>query len=268
MEPTNITVTPQTTTTQLPAELVGKSAEEMYASLKAEHEREMEELRKTIIPPQPTQTPATPTMPNFMPPPPPVPSFNQEPTQTEPDYLTSPQAYMDHQFQQRVAPLAMNIAQGMQNTNREIFKGRIGAEWDKYGAGIDQFVESLHPSVRMQIGAYEAAYNYVRGTQVDKIVEEEANRRAAEMTKQVLSSYGIEPTQQQQPAPKTSLFQPSVGVVTSPTPPTHFTTTAPQKSILTPEEKRIADMFGLKEEEYVELSKQNTDWVSQAKGRI
>jgi hypothetical protein len=118
----------------------------------------------------------------------------------------------------------------------------------------------------MQSGAYDAAYNYMRGTQVDKIVEEEVAKRTAATAIQTPTDVNVQQTQT--PPQRTSLFQPTVGVVTSPSPPSHFNTSAPSKSVLSPDQKRMAEVFGLKDDEYLELAKLNTDWISQAKGNV
>jgi hypothetical protein len=253
-------------TIDLPDTLKGKTLEEAYTLLKADHDREITELKAAqVASPPVTVTPVTPP-PAYKPftPPPMAP----EPQGTEPDLFNSPDAYMEKQFQQRVAPLAASITESMKNTNKEVFRGRVGeAEWSKYGAEIEQFVSSLHPTVQMQMGAFDAAYRYIRGTKVDQIVAEEAGKQADAAVAKALSAYGIVPQQPVTPPPayKPSLFQPQLGVVTSPTPPGHFTMSHVPKSTLSPEQQRVAKEFDLTEAEYSDMAKLNTDWISQAK---
>lgn len=250
---------------ELPEALKGKTPEEMYALLQAEHVRELEEVKKqTTIP----VAPVTPPEPVPVQPQPYIPPAYVPPVQPvqEPDLFTNPTEFMEHQFQQRVAPLAQTISTTMRSTNREIFKNKIGAEeWDAFGQDIDKFVDSLHPSVQMQLDAYEAAANYVRGKRMPEIVEKVAAKRAEEAVKRVMDDYGIAPQQVQQPVKPPSLFQPVTGVVTPASPPQHFNpSTAPKKSKLTDVQKRMAQNFGMTEEEYLKYAEDNTDWVSQA----
>ncbi len=251
----------------LPDALKGKTQEEIYKLLKEEHDREVAEMKaaqqaQIAQPVQTVQTTQTtqPTYPVFSPPPPNVPD-----TQTaEPDLFSQPEQYMERQFQQRIAPLAETVAENMRATNKEVFRGRIGEEeWKRYGAEIEQFVGTLHPSVRMNMGAYDAAYRYIRGTKVDDIVAEASKKAAEDAVAQALTAYGIQPQPvQQQQQQRTSLFQPQVGVVASPTPPAHFTMPAQKKAKLSDEQKRIATAFGQTEDEYLEMAALNNDVIS------
>jgi hypothetical protein len=252
---------------ELPDELKGKTPEEMYALMKADHERVLAEATQNAQPQQ-TQQPAvqqqtqTPVYPTFAPPPPAIPEQT-----SEPDLFSQPEQYMEKQFQQRIAPLAETVAANMMETNKEVFRGRIGEdEWKRYGSDIEQFVKTLHPSVRMNMGAYDAAYRYIRGTKVDDIVAEASKKAADDAVAQALSAYGIQPQQPvQTQQPRTSLFQPKVGVTTPSTPPMHFTIPGVKKSQLTDEQRVVAEKFGMTEDEYLEMAEYNTDWISKTR---
>jgi hypothetical protein len=244
----------------LPEALQGKTPAEMYALLQQEHMRELEEAKKAVVPPPPPPQPVQ--QPTYTPPP------YVPPTQTTPDVdlFSDPNTFMEQQFQQRVAPLAQAVSTTMRSTNREIFKNKLGAEeWETFGQDIDKFVDSLHPTVQMQLEAYEAAANYVKGKRLPEIIEKETAKRSEETVKKVLEEYGLTPQQTPPPVPKTSLFQPVTGVVTPPSPPRHFSPTAPKRSKLTEDQQRLAKHFDMTDDEYLKYAEDNSDWISQAK---
>lgn len=287
----------------LPEQLQGKTPEQMYEILSQEHQREVERIKakqfdeqqqKQQQPQQqqqqqsqqrPSQGYRPRQQPNYYVPPT-YPQGQQGQQEQEPDIFTDPDRFMDAQFKKRVEPLAQSYTQSLKETNKQNFRARIGEEeWNKYGEEVEQFMESLSPQVQIQPQAFETAYNFVRAQHVDEIAKEKSEQQASEKLQETLLKLGISPDrlkevagqegQGQQPGSEEtvqSLFQRPTGAASS-VPHTAASSGGGStggnkkgKRRLSDEERRLAEEFGMSEDEYLEYAALNTDLISSLGG--
>jgi len=262
---------PKVGQSQLPEELKGKSADEVYAALSAEHnsitqaaelkhQTELAEARKLVVP-EPKLRPA--------------PTFTPPGEEEEPDFLTDQEGFMERQFNKRLAPLAQQTIESQRATNKEIFRGKVGnEEYAKYEEEIEDFIGRLHPMLQGNFKSYEAAYDYVRSRHFDEIADSMADKKATTKLMTILQKKGYGPEEiaqfigSDEPSPKpaapTGLFRPVTGlqqindVKTVP-----FNPTTVKARVTDPQERKMMNEFGMTEEEYIEYRDQNTDMVSE-----
>lgn len=277
--------------TPLPKELEGKSAEEMYAMLKTEHNTIMDNVKAkkydelTAVPPTPTATP--PASPPSTPPPkgmvkPPT-SYQQPQQQSEEiDPVMNPGGFMQQQLDQRLGGLVETTVNSLRSTNREVFK-QSKADFDKYGEEIEHFVDALHPQLQANPEAYKRAYDFVRSTHLDEIIEEKTQAGTAGALATALANAGVDEAQIAGIVAKTngsvqptsevarpSLFQPNVGVpprvassTTTPAPPAPAARSG-QK--FTKQEQEMMERFEMTPEEWAVEREENTDIASSLRG--
>lgn len=252
----------------LPDPLKGKSADEIYKILQAEHIKEMAEketelrlsaARAATPPPptQPTQQPQTQDF-GFVPP---------RTDQEAPTMLENPERYLDEQFNRRMGPLVNAFTQSQRESAKMLAMQKIPKEeWDEFGGEIEAVVQGMHPTIQIQPKAYELAYQLVRGQHLDTIADRRAEKKAEELAKKILFDMGIEnpnmpgPTVQQQ---RQSLFQGPVGVPTVSTPAGNTNPRGAGRSKLSADEAEVARKFNMTEDEYVKYRDMNTDIVSE-----
>lgn len=286
---------PQQDESNLPEALKGKSTSEIFEMLRQEHEKEINQLKaekfdqldkgkgKGSQPATPLTTGRGPvSQPQYQPGPV---SYQPQRQEEEPDIFSNPDGFMDRQFQKRLGPLVQSQAAAMRNTNREIFKGRIGGEYEKYGEEVEQFVSALAPQLQADPRAYEQAYNFVRASHLDEIVQEKTETKAAEKLAATLAEAGLEPDRIAEIVSRAngssgnaagelvstgSLFQPTTGVprTASATPrgdaPPRVG--AAGKGRLSSEELKMMEEFGMTREEYVQYKAENSDTFSVLRG--
>lgn len=261
---------------QLPEELKGKSADEVYTALSEEHntltsaaelkhQTELAEARKPGEEPKPA-------------PPPFVPPVQEE---EEPNILTDPDGFMERQFNKRLAPLARQTVESQRTANREIFRSRVGSEeYEKYGSEMDEFMDRLHPSLQGNFKSYEAAYDYVRSRHFDEISNGMADKKATTKLMGILQKKGYSPeeitefistgeTPAKPAVNQAGLFKPVTGLrQINDVKATPFNPTNVKERVTDPEERRMMKEFGMTEEEYIEQRSQNTDMMSELTRRV
>jgi predicted transcriptional regulator len=242
----------------LPDELKGKSAEEIYKMLQEEHNKELgtvetekakleaekaalERVGKSEVT-KPTQV--------------------YHPTQEqEQDLWTDPNAFLTKQLEQRIAPIVADFSQSMRQANRDNFAAKIGTdEWGKFGGEIEQFVNGLAPIVQKSPEAYATAYTFVRGMHADEIVEDKVSKAVEKAIQETLKNLGLEEkiseviVEEKQPK---SLFQRNTGVpvVSANKRSVKFDSLKPSPG-LTLEERKAAIGFGMTEAEYARAKKE------------
>ena len=257
---------------QLPEELKGKTADEVYAALSTEHNNVMTQAElkhQTELAGRPA-APVTPKAPT-----PPAPVFQQENQEEAPDLLTNPDGFMDHQFNRRLEPLARQTLESQRATNKEIFQSKIGEdEYGTYGEEIESFVDKLHPALQGNFKSYNAAYDYVRSHHVDEISETLAEKKATVKLMAVLAKKGYSPeeitefisTGEEPAAPiaPTGLFGNSTGL--RPVIRQTHTPFNPNKvgaKVTDPQERAMMAEFGMTDAEYIEYKDQNSDAFSE-----
>lgn len=257
---------------QLPEELKGKSAEEVFSALSTEHTKVMTEAElkhQTEL----ANRPAAVEEPKPVPRPAPVPA--QQAQEEEPDFLTDPDGFMEQQFNKRLEPLARQTVESQKATNREVFWSKAGNEdFEKYGGEVDDFINKLHPMLQGNFKSYEAAYDYVRSRHVDEISETMAEKKATVKLMEVLQKKGLSSEEITQfigsdkpapePAPSTGLFRPvtglqQIGNVRS----TPFNPEKVKARVTDPKERAIMAEFDMTDEEYIEYRDQNSDAFSE-----
>lgn len=237
----------------LPEALQGKNVEEVYASLKDEHERVLREREAEILAQKPQ-----------------APVYQQPPVQQAPvipqpqpelEYYQDPGRFLEEQLNKRVAPLVDAQVQNNKQVAREVFRNSLPpGEWDKYQGEIEQFVSQVAPQALASnaLGVYNAAITFIRGNHIEEIVKERSRSEAKNILKEVLAETGgdesrfnsyFEPAQ---PQPRTSLFQSTTGTIpkTAPARPAASAGNAPAKTKLSDEEHKVAVHFGMSDEEY------------------
>lgn len=284
----------------LPDQLKGKSSEEIFEMLRSEHEKEVNKLKaekfdeldkereeskkrgKVSPPTLPYTRSGPPTQPRQ---PRPGVSYSQpRQEEEEPDIYSNPEGFMDRQFAKRVGPLVQAQTSAMRNTNREIFKGRVGEDYEKYGEEIEQFVSALAPQLQADPRAYEQAYNFVRASHLDEIVESQTEKKATEKLAATLAEAGLEPDRIAEivgsaqgnvgdgggsNAASGSLFQRPTGVprTAEATPRGDAPARAGGgKGRLTSEELKMMEEFGMSREEYLQYKAENSDTFSALRG--
>lgn len=201
----------------LPEQLQGKSAEEVYQLLSQEHMKEVNQLKAEKFDQQQqqgsgenqqqsqqTQQAQQGYQQNYQQ----YPSYNQQtynPYQygqgfqqqqqqgyEEPSIWEDPDQYLDRKLQQRLNPLIQQNVQSMKETNKQVFRQQIGQdEWNRFGNEIEQFVNSLSPQLQADPRAYQQAYNFVRASHVDEIANERANQQANQKLRSTLQQLGV-----------------------------------------------------------------------------
>lgn len=289
----------------LPEQLQGKSPEEMYQMLSEEHQREVERIKAQQFDQQQSgqgqqqqqsqqasqqQQQQAPQQRQ-----PYVPSYNpyqgygqQQQQEQEPDLFTDPDRFMEQQFNKRLQPLAQSYTQSLKETNKQAFRHQIGEEeWERYGDEISQFIDSLSPQIQIQPQAYQTAYNFVRAQHVDEIANQKATQQASEKLQETLLKLGVSPdrlkevmageeqsqpgNQQQAPQTPSSLFQRNTGT-TAQVPHTAASSGgggqngSKGKRRLSETERKLAEEFGMSEDEYSEYAAMNTDLISNLGG--
>lgn len=253
----------------LPDPLKGKSKEEMYNMLREEHDRELQAKENELLKKKLAEVPAQ--QPVYQPP---QPTF-QQPAQ-ETSLYTDPDKFMEEQLNKRLAPLVNTFQQSSVELAKEQFKSAIPPdEWEKYGGEMEQFVENVDPRIKgsQPLNTWKAAQNYVRGKHLDEIADARASNKAKELLKEILAETGADEgklgeyfNRSATPAPRSSLFQAGTGTIPQSSPPRKMSTATQPKARLDSLQQKIADAFGMSSDEYTELSKYNTDVVSQLKG--
>ena len=268
---------------QLPPELQGKSPAEIYETLAREHERVMQdhELRmkaaeydksKETSKNQQQQTQGGYNYP---------PQFQQSQQQGDEDdfdYVTNPDKFMDKQFEKRLGPIVQTTFQSLKETNKSHFMNQIGAEeWEKYGQEIEQFVSSLSPQVQVHPNAYKQAYNFVQANHLDEIVSSKADQKASEKLQRTLMKLGVDPEKLSELANDDEDVEPkdTVSNIFARHTGTRIPRSQPVKvepnnsggvkrgsRKLSPEEKKMAEQFGMSEDEYREYAALNSDLIS------
>jgi hypothetical protein len=157
------------------------------------------------------------------------------------------------------APLAA-IANSMRTTNRTAFAIQLQQagkqdDWSKYGAEIEQVVNTLHPDAQSRPEAYQAAYSYVRGMHVDDIVKAQNTAVVEDTIKSVLSKLGlgdkVQEVIREEKAPQ-NLFQRQIGVPVMGTSKTvDLSKLSNASPALTAEQARVAKRFGMDAAEYL-----------------
>lgn len=284
----------------LPPELQGKSKEEMYDTLKAEHTRVVNEIKsdklddllsgakggQTATPPAAPARQAPPSTPqNTNQGPPPV-SY-QQPMEQAADPVMDPGGFMQQQLNARLAPIVQTTVSALRATNREVFKGKKGEEFDKYEEEIEQFVSALSPQLQADPRAYQQGFDYVRSLHLDEIIEEKSAARSAGTLAQTLAAAGVDEaviTQVVQaqgnggapaaeaPA-RSSLFQPQVGVPprvasAASSPSAGGAQAARTNQKFTAKEKEMMEQFDMTPDEWAAERAENTDTVSSLRGEI
>jgi hypothetical protein len=286
----------------LPQELQGKSPEEMYQLLSNEHQREVERLKAQKLDEmqqsqqsgqqesqqqqsqQQYQQPQQPTYsPSYSP-------YGQQSQgqQQSADLFTDPDRFMDEQFNRRLQPLAQSYTQSLKETNKQQFINSIGnEEWEKYGSEIQQFIDSLSPQIQIQPQAFQTAYNFVRAQHVDEIASQKATQQASEKLQETLLKLGVSPdrlkevmseeqgtqpgSQEKASQQSSSLFQRNTGASSSVP---HMAASSgggssgqsKGKRRLSETERKLAEEFGMSEDEYSEYASLNTDLISNLGG--
>jgi hypothetical protein len=277
---------------ELPAELQGKTPEEIYTSMSTAHHQEVDaavnKTKAEIADKAATAKPDEPK-PGEKPRYGPYTPGQQQATQqqaaqqaADPDQYLDPEGFMAAQFDKRIAPLATATVSAMRESNKQGFvNGLPEGEYEKYGEEIEQMVSGFAPQVQMHPNAYRVAYNYARSLHVDEISTAKGDEIANQKLTKVLAGLGIapeavkkamesgEPVKPKVGQPASSLFQPNVGVpvVETSTPPTTVSSTPVRKTPKkTDEQKRIMSEFGMDDKEYDEYAALNTDLISQLAG--
>jgi hypothetical protein len=280
---------------ELPAELQGKTPEEIYTSMSTAHHQEVDaavnrtkaEIADKAVTAKPDE-PKPGEKPRYGPyTPGQQQAGQQQPGQPAgeagPDQYLDPEGFMAAQFDKRIQPLATATVSAMRESNKQGFKNSLPeGEYETYGEEIEQMVNGFAPQVQMHPNAYRVAYNYARSLHVDEISTAKGDEIANQKLTKVLAGLGISPEavktamESGEPVkppgvgkPVSSLFQPNVGVpvVETSTPSTTVSSTpvkkAPKK---TEEQKRIIGEFGMTDKEYDEYAELNTDLISQLTG--
>jgi len=282
---------------ELPDQLKGKSAEEIYTILGTAHNQELDaavnatkaefggkldELNKKIeqmaVTPQPGQQQQQPPGPRFGP----QGVQQQQPgEEVPPDQLTDPDGFMDYQFRKRMAPLVNTTVTAMRENNRQLFASQ-NPEYETYRGDIEQIVNGFTPEIQMRPQAYEVALRYVKAGKIDEIAAEKGKTMANQVLTKVFKSLGLTPEQireatgEETPAaggqppqaatvvPSTSLFQGNVGVpITSQTGPSAVAPAATKKSKpASAVQREVMAAFDMDEAEYDQYAALNTDLLS------
>lgn len=279
----------QDTGPQLPDELKGKSAAEIYQALKDENQKMLEaqetklkaelyDKSKATQDDESTQQAQQ------------YPSYQQPyipPADEEIDPYTDLNGFMEQQFSKRMTPLVQSTVTSMRGVNRNMFMSQVDKnEWDRYGKEVEQLVDSFNPQLQMHPEAYRQAYNIVLANHLDDVVGSKAEQIASEKLQRTLANLGISqdqlqsalesgepitpssPPQQGRAEPQGSYYQRNIGVphVESGSRSSVPQNTGGNKPRLSPEEKRMAEAFDMTPEEYSEWAKLNTDAISQLGG--
>jgi len=293
--PDNLPKPPEgTPKVELPAELQGKTPEEIYTSMSTAHHQEVEaavnKTKADIVDKAAAAKPGEPKpgeKPKYGPYTPGQQQPGQQPgqqqqAQQQPDQYLDPEGFMEAQFDKRIAPLATATVAAMRESNKQGFVNSLPeGEYDKYGEEIEQMVNGFAPQVQMHPNAYRVAYNYARSLHVDEISTAKGDEIANQKLTKVLAGLGIspeavktamesgEPVRAKGPQSTSSLFQPNVGVpVVETSTPTVTPSSTPVKKVnkKTEEQKRIMGEFGMTDKEYDEYADLNTDLISQLAG--
>lgn len=292
--------------TKLPEELQGKSPEEMYDMLAQENERMLEEQKKQLEQQNSQATGGQQSQQGqrqgqgYQPP---APGSTQQYGQwnygnqgtpaaqgpEEIDYWSEPDKFMEQQLNRRLQPIVNSTVQSIRGTNKNSFIRDVGDEdWQRYGAEVEQLIDSFSPEVQMHPNAYKQAYNIVMANHLDEVTSSKAEKMASEKLQRTLANLGIsqeqlqeamgqegnqQPQGQQQQQPNRSLFQRNLGVPQVESGARGSAASSnPQPNNngggrrLNDREKRIAEEFGMTPKEYKEWADLNTDAISQLGG--
>jgi hypothetical protein len=257
----------------LPDALKGKSSEEIFKILQAEHVREMAEQTQgytqrleqlaTRPPEQPQQPAPQQTSFPFSPPPAEEPGFD----------LSNPEEYLSRQVDKRMAPVIQGMVAAGRESGRAIIKGSLPAgHWDRFGKEIEQFVDATNPQMQANPKIYEIAYNFVKGQHADEIIKEQVNVEAKKVAVELLKELGIDSEsisahtiadgKPQEPA-RQSLFQGRTGVSVSTPRSGSAANSAASKGKLSNAEKAMCAKFEMTEDEYLLYKQDNSDLITQ-----
>lgn len=261
-------------TVEIPEELQGKVAPDAYKLLQEEHLRELkeredalnkeytqklEEMNRAKIVPQ-QQTPPQIRQP-----------FQQQPMpqeQSDPNaFWNNPDHYLETKLDSRLKQVQTSNADIARSQNRELFKMQNMELYSEFGDQIESVVNQFTPAVKGLPEAYQIAANYVRGLpeNTKKILEKESKVAAANELKLFAERAGLDPetvetylnSGEVEPIPqRRSLFaaphvaQPRVKSQEKP------------RVKLSPAQAKVAQSFGMTEEEYAAYAQLNTDAFS------
>lgn len=267
----------------LPDALKGKTPEEIYAALKAEHIREMSEQTEDYAQKleRLAQTgggggaqPASPQQPAQ-----PGGQFPFTPPNAEPGLdLANPEEYLNRQVDRRIQPIVESMVASGREAGRSLIQQKIPKEhWERFSKEIESFVDQTTPQVQANTKVYEIAYNWVKGQHADELIEERATSKTKEAVVEVLKEMGIDTekipahtlggSKPQEPARQTSLFQGRTGVPQTAMPRSgSAATSTATKGRLSDVEKLMCQKFEMSEEEYMFYKAQNSDIVSELRG--
>lgn len=254
----------------LPEELKGKSPSEIFKTLQAAHIQEMAQTQQdyatklehlALVPPAaPVASPA---------------QQQQMPQQPEPEPqfdLSNPDAYLDHQVNKKLAPLVQSVVASGRETGRQLAKQKYKDDFDKWGAEIEQFVDSTSPQMQLNPGVYDIARNFVRGQHVDEIIKERTESGLKEAVRSTLGELGFdvgevdsrmaERQAAAQPAARPSLFANRQVSVSVPRSGAAANGGNGARGKLSQAEKLMCEKFNMSEEEYIQYKAENSDVLS------
>lgn len=250
--------------TALPEVLKGKTPEEIFKILQAEHISEMsaETQRHASTMEQIATRPAPQQYP-FVPP-----SQQQAPVAPQEFDIANPDAYLQDQVNRRMAPIVASMAQAGRDTGRSLLTAKISPEeWKKYGADIEQLIDGMAPAAQAQPRAYESAYNVVRSMHIDEIITERVGTEAKKLAGQILTEMGVDASKLggngEVSTPRPSIFQGRTGVATSAPRSTSAALGGAGKPKLSEAEKLMCSKFEMTEDEYILYRGMNTDFLTQ-----
>jgi len=280
---------------KLPESLQGKTQEEIYQELKAEHNRLMdaEKAKKydaiTENPPTPPTPPPKPATPPGQAPSTPQKTYQQEPpvSYRQPaeaiDLQQDPEGFMDQQFNKRFGPLVNAQVSSNRATNAQLYKMQNPEIVEKYGEEIETFVNALSPELQMNPIAYQKAGEYIRGLHLDEIVAEQIGKKTPAILAKTLAEAGVSeediaaivaktkqvadaPPAGEEPPPTSSLFGRATGLpprtATTKTTPPRQEAGGPARVKMTSKEKEMAAEFDMTDEEWAEGRADNTDTMT------
>lgn len=254
----------------LPEPLKGKTPAEMFEIMKAEHIREMAEQNQDYtkkleaLALNPPAMPQAPAQPQFQPP--------AQPAEQVPSYDQDPQAYLNHQVDQRLRPIVQSMVSSARAAGKELAEQKFKDDpiFTKYRDDIEKFVDSVSPQMQSQPGIYQIARDFVRSQHVDELVEERTKSNLKDAVRATLGELGVDTsdldarlTAREQPAPeRPSLFgHRAVAPVSTPRS-ASAANGGPAKGRLSRAEKEMCEKFNMTEEEYITYKAENSDILS------
>jgi hypothetical protein len=255
-------------TVEVPAEFAGKVDPETWAQIQAAGQREIDarvdERMKTVAP-KPPVTPMAPVAPapifspQFTPPPPQAfPQFQQQ--EEEPNILMNPRGFLEDDYKRRVKPIIDRQNESMRVQNSTAFRMNDPEFYAKYGQQVEQFVSSFDPILQADPRSYQAAAQLIKGSpEYASYLREKARAEYLEELKTqgtYVAPAGSPPPVQ----PRAGYFG---GAVVPLAEGGQGAGQKPKNVVqLNEEQKRIADNFGMTDEEYAEQAGLNTDLYS------